>query len=60
MYLYDVTLDRRVKPKGEPDKDWQYTIRIGCSKKCEAIKKANKLIKSSYPQYYIVKIKRHR
>lgn len=59
MNIYEVTIDRRVKPKDEPDRDWVTTFQIACRSLLDARKKATLRVRTSYPQYHIIEVKRH-
>jgi len=59
MNIYDVTIERRIPVSFDPNAETVQTIRIACRSIYEARKKANKRIKTSYPNYYIISVKRH-
>ena len=59
MNLYEVIIDRRVKPKDDPDRDAQTSFKIASRSLLDARKKATQLIRSSYPDYFIIDVKRH-
>ena len=59
MNLYEVIIDRRVKPKDDPDRDTLTSFKIPSRSLVDARKKATQLIRSSYPDYFIINVKRH-
>jgi hypothetical protein len=59
MNLYEVIIDRRVKPKDDPDRDTQTSFKIPSRSLVDARKKATQLIRTSYPDYFIITVKRH-
>jgi hypothetical protein len=59
MNLYEVIIDRRVKPKDDPDRDTQTTFKIPSRSLVDARKKATQLIRTSYPDYFLITVKRH-
>jgi hypothetical protein len=59
MNLYEVIIDRRVKPKDDLDRDTQTTFKIPSRSLVDARKKATQLIRTSYPDYFLINVKRH-
>jgi hypothetical protein len=59
MNLYDVIIDRRVKPTDDSDRDTQNVFKIASRSLDDARKKASQLIRTSYPDYFIITVKRH-
>jgi hypothetical protein len=59
MNLYEVIIDRRIKLLDESDRDTQMSFKIPSRCLVDARKKAIRLIRSSYPDYFLITVKRH-